>query len=54
MAAVASDVPAVSEGLLVRSWNVFHGNTRPPGRGSRLQTMIRLATADQPDVLCLQ
>ncbi len=40
--------------LLVRSWNVFHGNTHPPDRHSHLHTMIRLATADRPDVLCLQ
>jgi endonuclease/exonuclease/phosphatase family metal-dependent hydrolase len=40
--------------LLVRSWNVFHGNTHPPGRSSHLHTMIRLASADHPDVLCLQ
>jgi endonuclease/exonuclease/phosphatase family metal-dependent hydrolase len=41
-------------GLLVRSWNVFHGNSSPPGRHSRLEAMVRLATADRPDVLCLQ
>jgi endonuclease/exonuclease/phosphatase family metal-dependent hydrolase len=40
--------------LLVRSWNVFHGNTKPPGRHSHLERMIRLASADGPDVLCLQ
>ena len=40
--------------LLVRSWNVFHGNVHPPDRRSRLEAMIRLATADRPDVLCLQ
>jgi endonuclease/exonuclease/phosphatase family metal-dependent hydrolase len=40
--------------VLVRSWNLFHGNTSPPGRRSRLETMVRLATADGPDVLCLQ
>jgi endonuclease/exonuclease/phosphatase family metal-dependent hydrolase len=40
--------------VLVRSWNVFHGNTDPPDRHSRLQAMLRLATADRPDVLCLQ
>lgn len=41
-------------GLLIRSWNVFHGNTVPPGRRSHLEEMIGLATADRPDVLCLQ
>lgn len=40
--------------LLVRSWNVFHGNADPPDYRSRLHTMIRLASADRPDVLCLQ
>ena len=40
--------------MLVRSWNLFHGNTLPPGRRSRLEQMIRLATEDRPDVLCVQ
>ena len=40
--------------MLVRSWNLFHGNTLPPGRRSRLEEMVRLAVADRPDVLCLQ
>lgn len=40
--------------MLVRSWNLFHGNTHPPGRRSRLAEMIRLATADRPAALCLQ
>jgi len=40
--------------VLVRSWNLFHGNTLPPGRRSRLERMVRVATEDRPDVLCLQ
>jgi endonuclease/exonuclease/phosphatase family metal-dependent hydrolase len=40
--------------MLVRSWNVFHGNAHPPDHRSRLHAMIRLATADRPDVVCLQ
>jgi endonuclease/exonuclease/phosphatase family metal-dependent hydrolase len=40
--------------MLVRSWNLFHGNTLPPGRRSHLEEMIRLATEDRPDILCLQ
>ena len=40
--------------LLVRSWNVFHGRTDPPGRRGYLREMVALATADRPDVLCLQ
>jgi endonuclease/exonuclease/phosphatase family metal-dependent hydrolase len=33
---------------------VFHGNTDPPERKAYLEEMIRLATADRPDLLCLQ
>jgi endonuclease/exonuclease/phosphatase family metal-dependent hydrolase len=40
--------------LLIRSWNLFHGNTRPPERSAYLDEMVRLATADRPDVVCLQ
>jgi endonuclease/exonuclease/phosphatase family metal-dependent hydrolase len=39
---------------LVRTWNVFHGNTVPPGRRAHLDEMVRLAVADGPDVVCLQ
>ncbi len=40
--------------LLVRSWNLFHGNTLPPTRRSHLREMVELAIADRPDVTCLQ
>jgi endonuclease/exonuclease/phosphatase family metal-dependent hydrolase len=40
--------------LLVRSWNLFHGNAYPPRRRSYLREMIELACADDPDVLCVQ
>ena len=40
--------------MLVRSWNLFHGNTVPPGRRAHLDAMIELATADDPDILCVQ
>ena len=40
--------------MLVRSWNLFHGNTVPPQRKQFLDDMLRLATADDPDILCLQ
>lgn len=40
--------------MLVRSWNLFHGNTKPPQRGSFLREMIELAIADEPDVVALQ
>jgi endonuclease/exonuclease/phosphatase family metal-dependent hydrolase len=42
------------ERLLVRTWNVFHGNTKPPTRRAFLEQMIRLASSDRPAVLCLQ
>jgi endonuclease/exonuclease/phosphatase family metal-dependent hydrolase len=40
--------------LLVRTWNLFHGNTKPPGRRAFLEEMVRLACADRPAVVCLQ
>jgi endonuclease/exonuclease/phosphatase family metal-dependent hydrolase len=40
--------------VLVRSWNLFHGNSVPPQRTAFLDEMIQLATADNPDVLCVQ
>ena len=40
--------------MLVRTWNLFHGNATPPERGDFLEEMMQLATADRPDVLCLQ
>ena len=40
--------------MLIRSWNVFHGNASPPRRESYLEEMVRLASADRPDVLLLQ
>lgn len=40
--------------MLVRSWNLFHGRTSPPGRRVHLREMVELASDDAPDVLCLQ
>ena len=40
--------------VLIRSWNVFHGNAYPTDHRSYLAAMIRLAVADRPDILCLQ
>jgi endonuclease/exonuclease/phosphatase family metal-dependent hydrolase len=40
--------------VLVRSWNLFHGNTKPVQRRAFLDEMLRLATVDNPDVLCVQ
>jgi endonuclease/exonuclease/phosphatase family metal-dependent hydrolase len=40
--------------VLVRTWNLFHGNTVPPERRAHLREMIELATSDRPDILLLQ
>lgn len=40
--------------MLVRTWNLFHGNAVAPERRAFLEEMIRLVTADRPDVVCLQ
>jgi len=40
--------------VLIRSWNVYHGRSYPPGRRGYLEGAVRLASADCPDVLCLQ
>jgi endonuclease/exonuclease/phosphatase family metal-dependent hydrolase len=40
--------------VLIRSWNLFHGRTTPPGPRVHLREMVELAAADRPDVLCVQ
>ena len=40
--------------MLVRSWNLFHGNTLPPQRRAFLDEMLERATTDDPSVLCVQ
>jgi len=40
--------------VLIRTWNLFHGNSLPPGRDGHLESMVRLASADRPDMLVLQ
>jgi endonuclease/exonuclease/phosphatase family metal-dependent hydrolase len=40
--------------MVVRTWNLFHGNTVPPGRRAFLREMVELITADRPGVVCLQ
>jgi endonuclease/exonuclease/phosphatase family metal-dependent hydrolase len=40
--------------MLVRTWNLFHGNAFPPGRRAFLRQMIELVMQDRPDVVCLQ
>jgi endonuclease/exonuclease/phosphatase family metal-dependent hydrolase len=40
--------------MLVRTWNLFHGRTSPPGRKAYLREMIELIVADRPTFVCLQ
>jgi endonuclease/exonuclease/phosphatase family metal-dependent hydrolase len=40
--------------LVIRTWNLFHGNAKPPTRHAYLREMVELVTADEPDVVCLQ
>jgi endonuclease/exonuclease/phosphatase family metal-dependent hydrolase len=40
--------------VLVRSWNLFHGNTHPPQRRAFLREMVQLVSHDAPDIVCLQ
>ena len=40
--------------LVVRTWNVFHGNAVPPERHAFLADAVRLASGDDPGVLLLQ
>jgi endonuclease/exonuclease/phosphatase family metal-dependent hydrolase len=40
--------------LVVRTWNLFHGNTLPPQRHAFLREMVELVSADEPAVVCLQ
>jgi len=40
--------------LVVRTWNLFHGNASPPERRGFLREMVELVTSDRPDVVCLQ
>ena len=39
--------------MLIRSWNLFHGNTVPPGRTAHLDEMLARG-GDGADVLCAQ
>jgi endonuclease/exonuclease/phosphatase family metal-dependent hydrolase len=40
--------------MVVRAWNLFHGNTYPPQRRAFLREMIELVTEDEPEIVCLQ
>jgi endonuclease/exonuclease/phosphatase family metal-dependent hydrolase len=39
--------------LVVRTWNLFHGNTVPPGRRAYLREMVELVVRGA-DIVCLQ
>lgn len=40
--------------MVIRTWNVFHGNTLPPGLRRYVEQMVRLITEGEPDAVCLQ
>jgi endonuclease/exonuclease/phosphatase family metal-dependent hydrolase len=40
--------------MLVRTWNLFHGNSHPSQRRAFLREMVQIVTVDEPDVVCLQ
>ena len=40
--------------VLVRTWNLFHGNAVPPERRGYLREMVELVSADGPGIVCLQ
>jgi endonuclease/exonuclease/phosphatase family metal-dependent hydrolase len=40
--------------VLLRSWNLYHGNTLPPRRHRYVEQMVRLICADDPVLVCLQ
>jgi endonuclease/exonuclease/phosphatase family metal-dependent hydrolase len=40
--------------IVVRTWNLFHGNAVPPRRRAYLREMIELVSADAPGIVCLQ
>jgi endonuclease/exonuclease/phosphatase family metal-dependent hydrolase len=40
--------------VVIRTWNLFHGNTFPPGRTRYVEQMVRLVTEGEPDAVCLQ
>jgi endonuclease/exonuclease/phosphatase family metal-dependent hydrolase len=40
--------------LVVRTWNVYHGRSVPPGRRMHLRRMVDLVTGDRPDLVALQ
>ena len=41
-------------GLVIRTWNLYHGRTHPKTGRTYLERMVRLASLDAPDVVALQ
>jgi endonuclease/exonuclease/phosphatase family metal-dependent hydrolase len=40
--------------VVIRTWNLFHGNTLPPGRRRYVEQMVRLVADGAPEAVCLQ
>jgi endonuclease/exonuclease/phosphatase family metal-dependent hydrolase len=40
--------------VVIRTWNVFHGNTWPPTGKRYMEEMVRSITMGEPDAVCLQ
>ena len=38
-------------GLVIRTWNLYHGRTHPKTGRTYLERMVRLASLDAPDVV---
>lgn len=41
-------------GLVIRTWNLYHGRTHPKTGRTYLERMVRLISLDAPDVVALQ
>jgi endonuclease/exonuclease/phosphatase family metal-dependent hydrolase len=41
-------------GLVIRTWNLYHGRTYPRSGRTYLERMVRLITLDAPDLVALQ
>lgn len=41
-------------GLVIRTWNLYHGRTHPKSGRTYLERMVRLVSLDAPDVVALQ
>ena len=41
-------------GLVIRTWNLYHGRTHPKSSRTYLERMVRLVSLDAPDIVALQ